>query len=136
MNSAPISTPSVPLLPNVDSKIYGPRIRITYPYYPVLGFMASCEAAKPPDQAMCRNTPIFGHFLRSSEHGGSLIAVLFLDRRRGRHKLSCSDRRSREEGMLYNLQVGSIRPFQILKPGARIPPFLSTSNESVPERFK
>jgi len=113
--------------------MHGPRVRITYPYYPALRFMVSCKVTKPPDQAMCRNSPIFGHFLRSSEHGGSPIAVLFLDHRRGRHKLSCSDRRSREDGALHNLQVGSIRPFQILKPGARIPPF--PSSVSVQDRL-
>jgi hypothetical protein len=66
MNSAPLSTPSVPLLlQNADSKMPRRRIRITYPYYPVLVFMASCEATKPPDQAMCRNTPI----IKSNEGG-------------------------------------------------------------------
>jgi hypothetical protein len=62
------------------------------------GIDGQLRAMNLPDEAICWSTPTLGHFLRTSADGASPIAIQFINHRRGRQKLSCSDRRSREEG--------------------------------------
>jgi hypothetical protein len=56
-----------------------------------VGFIVSCEAMDPPNQAICRNMTIPGHFLRISVQGSPPITNILLNHRRGRRKLSCTD---------------------------------------------
>jgi hypothetical protein len=107
----PPSSLSVPLLqPNADSKMPVPHVRIVQCW-------GSWPAAMPRirlTRSYVRAYPFSATSSASPRTAVHRSPLFILSHRRGRQKLSCAGRGSREYGVSHNLRAVSVRPFQVL----------------------